>query len=399
MALLLFVMVGAGSVWRGRGSARRGPRRRRSRSCRSATCRAAIPYFAEGIGEEILGQLVARAAVPGRGPGLVRRVRKRCRRARGRAPAGRRLCRRRQRPAGRRPGAGQRRSGARERRIRGCGRTATTASSTTFSRSSSGSAGPSPERCAANWSGLPRLSGPLVTNGEAYNLYLTARGLIRTRNTRRLRHRVQFAARRDQARSELCSGLGKPCGIDLSRGLSRRQRRLDRRSAESRRICAPRASAGARPRRRTSRPRRCFCPTALPKRSSHLRRAVELDPNSAENLIGLGPALAAAGEFDARDGRLQARPGARPCVVQDDRAAGDQACRDGAARRSRGDREGRASPTTNPTCTSCSAASPGSSAIFRRRPDIGRSPRGRTRRAGVRGLGMGVADVRMRRRH
>ena len=28
----------------------------------------------------------------------------------------------------------------------------------------------------------PTLSGPLVTNGEAYNLYLTARGLIRTRN-------------------------------------------------------------------------------------------------------------------------------------------------------------------------------------------------------------------------
>src|SRR5439155_21958364 len=28
----------------------------------------------------------------------------------------------------------------------------------------------------------PALSGPLVTNGEAYNLYLTARGLIRTRN-------------------------------------------------------------------------------------------------------------------------------------------------------------------------------------------------------------------------
>ena len=62
----------------------------------------------------------------------------------------------------------------------------------------------------------PTLSGPLVTNGEAYNLYLTARGLIRTRNMRRLRNRLQFAPRRDQARSQLRSGLGKPRGVDLT---------------------------------------------------------------------------------------------------------------------------------------------------------------------------------------
>jgi tetratricopeptide (TPR) repeat protein len=40
-------------------------------------------------------------------------------------------------------------------------------------------------------------------------------------------------------------------------------------------------------------------PSGFPEALSHYRRAVELDPNSAENLIGLGSALAAAGEFDA----------------------------------------------------------------------------------------------------
>ena len=37
----------------------------------------------------------------------------------------------------------------------------------------------------------------------------------------RFRHLLQFAPRRDQARSPLCSRLGEPRGIDLSRGLSR----------------------------------------------------------------------------------------------------------------------------------------------------------------------------------
>ena len=37
-------------------------------------------------------------------------------------------------------------------------------------------------RAASQLVRTPALSGPLVTNGEAYNLYLTARGLIRTRN-------------------------------------------------------------------------------------------------------------------------------------------------------------------------------------------------------------------------
>ena len=40
-------------------------------------------------------------------------------------------------------------------------------------------------------------------------------------------------------------------------------------------------------------------PYGSPEALSHYRRAVELDPNSAEALLGLGSALAAAGEFDA----------------------------------------------------------------------------------------------------
>ena len=122
----------------------------------------------------------------------------------------------------------------------------------------------------------------------------------------RLRDLLQFASRRDQARSQLCSGLGKPRGVDFSRGLTRRHRRLDRRAAESRTVCAPCAPAGARPGR--SAPRPGLASALRLSRSARLicRRAVELDPNSAEALIGLGSALAAAGEFDAEMAAVQA---------------------------------------------------------------------------------------------
>jgi len=143
----------------------------------------------------------------------------------------------------------------------------------------------------------PTLSGPLVTNGETYNLYLTARGLIRTRNRRviatassLLRDAINLDPGYAPAWASLAESTffedhptdpheGLIIGITRGQRYARHSLRLAPDLAEGHRILGMLLGYGS------------------PEAQVHLRRAAELDPNSAENLIELGSAHGAAGEF------------------------------------------------------------------------------------------------------
>ena len=144
----------------------------------------------------------------------------------------------------------------------------------------------------------PALSGPLVTNGEAYNLYLTARGLIRTRNKdvfvtacNLLRDALTLDPNYAPAWASLAESTylvdypdaneGLIAALPSANGYARHALQLAPDLAEGHRVLA------------------LLLPYGSPEALSHYRRAVELDPNSAEALLGLGSALGAAGEFDA----------------------------------------------------------------------------------------------------
>ena len=144
----------------------------------------------------------------------------------------------------------------------------------------------------------PTLSGPLVTNGEAYNLYLTARGLIRTRNrdvfvtsSNLLREAIKLDPNYAPAWASLAESTsledlpngteGLIAALPKANGYVRRALQLAPDLADAHRVLG------------------LLLPYGSPEALSHFRRAVELDPNNAEALIGLGSALAAAGEFDA----------------------------------------------------------------------------------------------------
>lgn len=143
----------------------------------------------------------------------------------------------------------------------------------------------------------PALTGPLVTNGEAYNLYLTARGLIRTRNRKvattasnLLREAINidpgyapaWASLADaiylEPRPEPYEGfIGK---IAQGQGYARHSLRLAPDLAEAHRTLGMLLGFGS------------------PEAQAHFRRAAELDPSSAENLVALGSMLGAKGEFN-----------------------------------------------------------------------------------------------------
>jgi TolB-like protein/DNA-binding winged helix-turn-helix (wHTH) protein/tetratricopeptide (TPR) repeat protein len=144
----------------------------------------------------------------------------------------------------------------------------------------------------------PALSGPLVTNGEAYNLYLTARGLIRTRNrdvfvtaSNLLRDALKIDPNYAPAWASLAESTyledlpngseGLIAALPRADGYARHALQLAPDLADGHRVLA------------------LLLPYGSPEALAHLRRAVQLDPNSAENAIGLGSALGAAGEFDA----------------------------------------------------------------------------------------------------
>ena len=141
------------------------------------------------------------------------------------------------------------------------------------------------------------LSGPLVTNGEAYNLYLTARGLLRT-NDRRvgataanlLRDALNFDRRYAPAWASLAVATqldgadhgseGMISALGQARLYARNALRLAPDLAEAHMALGMASGYGT------------------PEAQFHLRRAAALDPNNADNMIWLGVAHRAAGEFD-----------------------------------------------------------------------------------------------------
>ena len=143
----------------------------------------------------------------------------------------------------------------------------------------------------------PASSGPLVTNGDAYSLYLTARGLIRTRNRQvghtaanLLRDAIKLDPGYAPAWASLASAVQLEAawkGHDSSVAATKQAQRYARHAL---RLSPDLAEAHA------------TLGTALgfgtPESQAHLRRAAELNPNSAENMISLGAVYSAEGEFD-----------------------------------------------------------------------------------------------------
>jgi len=143
----------------------------------------------------------------------------------------------------------------------------------------------------------PALSGPLVTKGESYDLYLAARALIRTRNRRigptaadLLREAIRIDPGYAPAWASLAeatllqSALGDHesfvAGVTKARGYARHAVALAPDLAEAHRALGSTYGFGE------------------PEGVAHLRQAAAIEPNKAENLIGLAEALNAAGEFE-----------------------------------------------------------------------------------------------------
>ena len=143
----------------------------------------------------------------------------------------------------------------------------------------------------------PALSGPLITNGKAYNLYLTARGLLRTRARKAGPVAVDLlrdAIQTDPGYAPAWARLGEAtllagalndserfaASAAKAQGYARHAFKLAPDLPEAHRVLGGILGFG------TS------------EAVAHLRRAAQLEPNNAENLIGLGAAYGASGEFE-----------------------------------------------------------------------------------------------------
>lgn len=143
----------------------------------------------------------------------------------------------------------------------------------------------------------PALSGPLVTTGDVYDLYLTARSLLRTRNRRVGPTAVDLlrdAVRIDPGYAPAWASLAEATvlqgslgdhetfadAVRKARGYARHAVALAPDLDEAHRTLGQTFGYGD------------------PEGVAHVRRAAALEPNNAENLIGLAGAFAAAGEFE-----------------------------------------------------------------------------------------------------
>ena len=143
----------------------------------------------------------------------------------------------------------------------------------------------------------PALSGPLVTKGEAYNLYLAARALIRTNNRRVAPTAVDLlrdAIRIDPGYAPAWASLAGATNMQAALGGHEDFIAAMRKS----RVYAEHAVGLA--------PDLAEAHAALgetygfgePEAVAHFRRAAQLEPNSAERLMELGSVRAAMGDFE-----------------------------------------------------------------------------------------------------
>ena len=157
----------------------------------------------------------------------------------------------------------------------------------------------------------PALSGPLVTNGEAYKLYLTARGLIRTGDRRvggTATALLRDAINIDPNYAPVWATLAEATQLDGAL-----------KDRETYAAAIPKAQSYARHALGLA-PNLAEAHLALgmalgygdPEGVTHLRRAAHLNPNSAEILFGLGGAHDAAGEFDQELAAYQKARGIDP---------------------------------------------------------------------------------------
>ena len=143
----------------------------------------------------------------------------------------------------------------------------------------------------------PALSGPLVTNGEAYNLYLTARGLIRTRNQRVMPAAAGIlgdAINMDRGYAPAWSSLAEATYLE-NQDEPGEGRVAALRKAQTYARHALELAPDLPDAHRTL---GTVLINGSPEAQAHLRRAAALDPNNAENMIALGEAYAMEGKFD-----------------------------------------------------------------------------------------------------
>ncbi|HET7817091.1 MAG TPA: winged helix-turn-helix domain-containing protein [Sphingomicrobium sp.] len=142
----------------------------------------------------------------------------------------------------------------------------------------------------------PPLAGPLVTRGEVYNLYLTARGLLRTRDRRvgpTAAGLLRDALNMDPGYAPAWASLAE--ATQFSGALSDNERYA---RAMHARAYARRAIQLAPDLAQAHRAYGQLFGYGSRESLAHLRRAAELDPKDPENLIALGEALGANGEFE-----------------------------------------------------------------------------------------------------
>lgn len=143
----------------------------------------------------------------------------------------------------------------------------------------------------------PALSGPLVTSGQAYNLYLTARGLIRLRDRRvaatassLLRDAINLDPNYAPAWASLAESRYLEDRPDPYEGFVEKIPEA-RRFAQHALWLAPDLPQGHRM-------MGMLLGYGTPESAAHIRRAAQLDPNSAENLVALATVLNAQGQFE-----------------------------------------------------------------------------------------------------
>ena len=145
----------------------------------------------------------------------------------------------------------------------------------------------------------PGLSGPLVTKGEAYSLYLTARALIRTNNRRVAPTAVDFlrdAIRLDPGYAPAWASLAEASRMQAALGDHENfiaANRLAREYAGRAIRLAPDLAEGHRALGETF-------GYGDPEGTAHLARASELGPNDAANLFALASVRDALGEFELK---------------------------------------------------------------------------------------------------